>query len=74
MGGDTDRPHARTAAPMWNAERLMEIQMTDVSADVGRPAQPDLRIHIGAVHIDLSALSMDDLAKTADAFLEHAVR
>ena len=34
----------------------------------------DLRVHVRAVHVNLSAVRVDDFANLADGFLEHAVR
>ena len=55
-----DRPHARTAAAMRNAERLVQIEVADVRADVAGPAKADLRVHVRAVHVDLSAVLVHD--------------
>ena len=74
MLGDADRAHAGTAAAVRNAERLVEVEMAHIGADVARPAQADLRIHVRAVHIHLAAMLMDDLADLLDRGLEHAVR
>ena len=70
---DADRPHARAAAAMRNAERLVQIEMADIGAVIAGPRQPDLRIHVGAVEIDLSAMAVDDVADLADVLLEHAM-
>ena len=48
--------------------------MTHVRADVARPAQPDHRVHVRAVHVDLPAVLVHDLTDLADRLLEHAVR
>ena len=48
--------------------------MADVGTDVSRAAQPDHRIHVGAVHVDLTAVLVDDVADLDDRFLEHTVR
>jgi len=40
---------------------------------VGGARKPHLRIHVGAVEIDLPAMAMHDVADLADMFLEHAV-
>src|SRR5882757_10037362 len=71
---DPDRAHARAAAAMRNAERLVQIEMADIGAVVAGPRQADLRVQIGAVEIDLSAMAMHDVADLADVFLEHAMR
>ena len=71
---DADRSHARTAAAVRNAERLVQIQMANIRADVARTAKPDLRVHVRAVHVNLAAVRMHDLANLADRCFEHAVR
>ena len=68
-----DRPHARAAAAVGNAERLVQVQVADVGADVARAAEPDLRVHVGAVHVDLAAVLVHDAADLPDRPLEHAV-
>ena len=69
-----NRSDARSAAAVRNAKRLVQIQMADVRADVRRAAQADLRVHVRAVHINLSAVGVDDFANFLDGFLKHAVR
>ncbi len=69
-----DRPHARAAAAMRNAKRLVQVEMADIGAVIAGPRQADLRIHVGAVEIDLAAMAMHDVADLADVLLEHAVR
>ena len=69
-----NRPDARPAAAVRNAKRLVQVQMADVRADVRRTAQADLRVHVRTVHINLSAVGVDDFANLLDRLLEHAVR
>ena len=57
---DADRPHARPAAAMRDAEGLVQIHVADIGAELRRPHQADQRIEIGAVEIDLAALLVDD--------------
>ncbi len=71
---DADRPDAGAAAAMGNAEGLVQIHVADIGADVAGPGQPDQRIEIGAVEIDLPAMGVDDGADVPGTFLEHAVR
>ena len=73
MRFDADRPHSRAAAAMRNAERLVQVEMADIGAVIAGPRQPDLRVHVGAVEIDLSAMAMHDVADLADVLLEHPV-
>ena len=60
-----DRAHARAAAAVRDAERLVQVQMADVGADVARAARPTMRVHVRAVHVDLAAVLVDDLADLA---------
>ena len=69
-----DRAHARAAAAMRNAEGLVQIEVADVGAVIAGPRQPDLRVQVGAVEIDLAAMAVHDVADIADVLLEHAVR
>ena len=69
-----DRPHARTAAAVRDAERLVQVEVADVGADVTRAAEADLRVHVGAVHVDLAAVLVHDPADLPDRALEDAVR
>ena len=62
VSADADRAHAGTAAAVRDAERFMQVQVTDVRADVAGSAQPDLSVHVGAVHVDLTAVLVHDLA------------
>ena len=71
---DADWSHARATATVRDCKRLVQIQMTDVGADRGGTRQPDLRVHVGAVHVHLTAVLVDDVADLADVVLEDAVR
>ena len=48
--------------------------MADVGADEAGRGQADLRVHVGAVHVNLAAVGVDRGADVLDARLEHAVR
>ncbi len=74
MRRDADRAHARTAAAVRDAEGLVQVEVADVGADIARAAEADLRVHVGAVHVDLPAMLVHDAADLPDAGLEDAVR
>ena len=74
MRGHANRSHPGAAAAVRNRERLVQVQVADVGADRRRARQPDLRVHVGAVHVHLAAVLVDDRADLADVVLEHAVR
>ena len=48
--------------------------MTHIRADRCWVGKADLGIHVGAVHIDLAAILVDDPANILDALFEHAMR
>ena len=73
MFGDPDRPHAGTAAAVRNAERLVQVEMADVRADVAWAAETDLRVHVRAVHVNLPAVVVDDATDLFDGRFEDAV-
>ena len=72
--GDTDRAHPGTATAVRNTERLVQVEVTDVRTDVTRPAEADLGVHVGAIHVDLATVRVHDRADLLDRRLEHAVR
>src|SRR6056300_707442 len=78
VGGEMLRYSNRTdsgaTSSMRNAERLVEIQMADISADRTRTAKSDLRIEVSPVHVNLTTVLMNTLANFDDAFLKHSMR
>ena len=68
------RPHARPAAAVRDAERLVQVEVRDVGAEVPRRRDADQCVQVRAVDVHLSAVRVHDLAHPGDAGLEHAVR
>jgi hypothetical protein len=56
-----------------DAERLVQVQVADVGADVAGAAEADLGVHVGAVHVHLAAVLVHDPADLADGGFEHPV-
>ena len=73
MGLDGDGAHAGAAAPVRDAEGLVEVEMADVGAVVAGAAEADLGVHVGAVQVDLAAVLVDQVADLGDGALEDAV-
>ena len=71
--GDADRTYAGTATAVRRREGLVQVQMAEVGADGARICQAYLRIHVRAVHVELTAAVVDDFAHFLDVFLEDAV-
>ncbi len=66
MGTHTNRPHARSAATMGNAEGFMQVHVADVRTQLGRPHDAHLRVKVGTVEIDLATTLVNDLADIND--------
>jgi hypothetical protein len=66
-------PHARTAATVRDAEGLVQVQVRDVGAELARLCEPDQRVHVRAVDVDLPAVAMHQPQISRMPFLEHAV-
>ena len=73
MRGNADWPHTRPATAMRNAEGLVQVQMADISANRTWAGEANLRIHIGAIHINLPALGMHQRADFLDLGFKNAV-
>ena len=71
---DANRAHARSAAAMRNAEGFMQVQMANIRANISGTGQANLCVHVRAVHVNLPAVLVNDLANFANAFLKHAMR
>ena len=70
----TDGAHSRAATTVWDAEGFMQIEMTHIGADIRRPAEPDKRVEIRTVHVDLPTCTMHNIAYFANLFFKHTVR
>ena len=54
-----DGPDAGPAAAVGDAERLVEVEVADVGAELARPGVADERIEVGAVDVHLPAGIVD---------------
>ena len=69
-----DRADARAAAAVRDAERLVQVEVRHVGAELPRPGDADQRVEVGAVDVDLAAGLVHQRAQLGDVLLEHAVR
>ena len=74
MRAHADRADARPAAAVRDAERLVQVQVRHVGAELARLREADERVEVRAVEVHLAAVLVHDLADLADRVLEHAVR
>src|SRR5450756_393247 len=68
-----NRANARTAASVRNGECFVQIQVANVGSNAARIGQPNLSVHVSAVHINLSAMRMNNLAQFGDRRLINSV-
>ena len=73
VGFQTDRADARTAAAVRDTEGFVQVHVQHVRTDFGRLHDADLGVEVGAVHVNLSAVFVNNAADVADAFFVHAV-
>ena len=69
-----DRADAGTAAAVRDAERLVQVQVRHVGAELAGPRDADERVEVRAVEVHLAAVVVHERADLADLLLEHAVR
>ena len=70
----TNRANARTTATMWNAKCFMQIQMAHIRANFTGTRQANLRVHVGAIHVDLTTMFVNNVAQFLNAILKNSVR
>src|SRR5262245_53948175 len=71
---DPNRSHAWTTAAVGDAERLMQVDVTDIGTHVSGAREAYEGIEVGAIEIDLPAVVMSNGADLFDPLLEYAVR
>ena len=74
MRSDANGTDARATAAVGDAESFVKVEMANVCADVARAAKTHLRVHVRAVHVNLAAVRMNDVADLADGGFENAMR
>ena len=74
MRAHADRTDARAATAVRDAERLVQVQVRHVGAELAGPRDADERVEVRAVEVHLAAVLVHDRADLADLLLEHAVR
>ena len=68
-----DRAFPRAPSAMRDGKGFMQVQVTNIGPDDSRVGQPDLGVHVGAVHVYLSAVFMDDADDVEDLLLKHTM-
>jgi len=51
---------------MWNGKGFMQVQVAYIGPDGGRIGKPHLGVHVGAVHVYLSAVLVNKLRNLPD--------
>ena len=68
-----DGADAGSTTAMWNAKGFVQIQMAHIGVHIARPAEADLGVHVGAIHVNLTAVAVHDLTNFANRCFEDAV-
>ena len=68
-----DRADARTAAAVRDAERLVQVEVRDVAAELARLGVAEERVEVRPVDVDLAAVLVHDRAQLGDGVLVGAV-
>ena len=68
------RTGARTSAAVRSGKCFVQIQMHDVGAEIARTRDANQRVHVGAIHVELRALGVQDFRDARYLFFEHAQR
>ena len=66
----TNGSNTWTTTSMRNREGLVKVKMTDISSDQTWRCKTKLGIHVGTVHIYLTAIVMNSIADLLDISLE----
>ena len=74
MSRHADGTNAWAASTVRNAERFVQIEMANVGTNRPRTRKTDLGIHVGTIHVDLSAVLVSELANLDDTLFKYTVR
>ena len=58
---------------MRNAEGFVQIHVTYVGTDFGGIRDPDLRVEVRTIHVNLTTMRMHDFADFLDRLFKYAV-
>ncbi|TFB01085.1 hypothetical protein CCMA1212_006819 [Trichoderma ghanense] len=67
---DANGPDARAATAVRDTERLVQVEVADVGTQGAGRSEPDLGVHVGAVHVDEAAVLVNNVAHLADLGLK----
>ena len=73
VGFSADWTDPGPAPAVWDAERLVKVDVADVRAVVARPGNAHLSVQIGAIEINLAAKLVHHLADFPNSLLKDAV-
>ena len=71
---DADRTDTRSAAAVRDGEGLVQVQVTDIAAEIARAGEAGQGVHVRAVDVDLAADRVNFVGDLGDGLLVHAVR
>ena len=73
MGGHRHRADSRSAAAVGDAERLVQVQVGYVGAELPRLGHPYEGVEVGPIEVHLAAVGVDEVAHLGHSGLVHPV-
>jgi hypothetical protein len=73
LGTTTDAPDARTAPAMRHGKGFVEVEVADISANGAWARPTDLSVHVSAIHVNETAVFVDELAELCNGGFIDAV-
>ena len=71
--GHPDGPDTRATSSMGDGKGFMQVQVAHIGPDISRTGQSHLGVHIGPVHINLSAVLMHHIDDLQDVVFKNPV-
>lgn len=70
---DADGSDTGATTSVGNTEGLVEVEMADIGANGTRRGQANLSVHVGTVHVDETAVLVDEVTGPSNIGLEDTV-
>ena len=68
-----NRPHAGSTTSVGNGKGFVQVQVANIGPDVTRTREPNLCVHVSAVHVNLAAVLVNDPGDFGNRLLKHAM-
>ena len=73
MIGHTDRTNSGSTTTVGDAERLVQVEVTNIGSIGARTTETHLSVEIGAIEVHLPSVGMDQITDPADARFKNSM-